>query len=223
LSDLSFDRDQQSIYENSLENPDYWDLRVWQAARATSAAPTYFPEFHDKASGLVFWDGGLYNNNPSEIALSESRRIWTDTTYDHPDILLSVGCGWGDKVEKRKKSWREWFASYRHIRVLVHRLEANMNSEDLWHKNFSTLSRQYPRRYVRLNPKFTRPPPKLDSLVDLNNKTLERTAKEYLEKEAVLDRVDEIAFRLVATSFFLKLSTRPTPEGNSDVNIEGGS
>jgi predicted acylesterase/phospholipase RssA len=38
------------------------DITIWEAARATSAAPTYFPEM--KFKGVAFWDGGLLNNNP---------------------------------------------------------------------------------------------------------------------------------------------------------------
>jgi hypothetical protein len=38
------------------------DITIWEAARATSAAPTYFPEM--KFKGVTFWDGGLLNNNP---------------------------------------------------------------------------------------------------------------------------------------------------------------
>ena len=38
------------------------DITIWEAARATSAAPTYFLEM--KFKGVTFWDGGLLNNNP---------------------------------------------------------------------------------------------------------------------------------------------------------------
>ncbi len=41
------------------------------AARATSAAPLYFPPFVDAASQHCFSDGGVGYNNPSEIAYNE--------------------------------------------------------------------------------------------------------------------------------------------------------
>ena len=36
---------------------------IWEVARATSAAPVYFPRF--EKGGLAFVDGGLGWNNPS--------------------------------------------------------------------------------------------------------------------------------------------------------------
>jgi predicted acylesterase/phospholipase RssA len=51
---------------------------IWQAARATSAAPSYFrPAWVNvPAPGGWYIDGGLRRNNPSEVALSEARKYW---------------------------------------------------------------------------------------------------------------------------------------------------
>lgn len=49
------------------------DLKVpaWKVARATSAAPTYFPSFRGIA-GQRLIDGGVWANNPTMVALIES-------------------------------------------------------------------------------------------------------------------------------------------------------
>lgn len=49
------------------------DLRVpaWKVARATSAAPTYFPSFKGLDSQRLI-DGGVWANNPTMVALVES-------------------------------------------------------------------------------------------------------------------------------------------------------
>jgi patatin-like phospholipase/acyl hydrolase len=49
------------------------DLKVpaWKVARATSAAPTYFPSFRGLDS-LRLIDGGVWANNPTMVALVES-------------------------------------------------------------------------------------------------------------------------------------------------------
>src|SRR5213079_2141007 len=53
---------------------------IWQAARATSAAPTYFkPIFIQKpAPGGWYVDGGLKRNNPSVTALNEAQERWSN-------------------------------------------------------------------------------------------------------------------------------------------------
>ena len=71
---------------------------IWQAARATSAAPSFFDPIHIEipAPGGWYVDGGLRHNNPSQLALEEARRIW-------PRIkrfcLVSVGTGRQSNVE----------------------------------------------------------------------------------------------------------------------------
>lgn len=50
--------------------------KLWQAARATSAAPFYFPAFHHEASDHPLDDGGIYRNNPTCLALSEVQALW---------------------------------------------------------------------------------------------------------------------------------------------------
>jgi len=54
---------------------------IWEAGRATSAAPTFFKPIKIKIPrpGATFVDGGLAYNNPAELALSEAEKIWTST------------------------------------------------------------------------------------------------------------------------------------------------
>jgi hypothetical protein len=65
---------------------------IWEAARATSAAPTFFKSIKiaKPPPGLEFIDGGLTYNNPAELALEEASRIWP-----HADkfCLVSLGTG----------------------------------------------------------------------------------------------------------------------------------
>ncbi len=54
--------------------PETFDYPLWAVARATSAAPTYFPPAEVTAQGGKRWvnvDGGLYANNPSIWALAD--------------------------------------------------------------------------------------------------------------------------------------------------------
>jgi predicted acylesterase/phospholipase RssA len=65
---------------------------IWQAARATTAAPTFFKAMPigNPPPAIIYVDGGLGYNNPSQLALVESRRIWgTEAKI----CLVSIGTG----------------------------------------------------------------------------------------------------------------------------------
>jgi patatin-like phospholipase/acyl hydrolase len=50
-------------YESGVVVPtEYKNWSIWEAARATSAAPTYFDRFYK--NDKIFVDGGLGFNNP---------------------------------------------------------------------------------------------------------------------------------------------------------------
>ena len=71
---------------------------IWQAARATSAAPSFFDPIHIEipAPGGWYVDGGLRHNNPSQLALDEARRIWPGVKRF---CLVSIGTGRQSNVE----------------------------------------------------------------------------------------------------------------------------
>jgi predicted acylesterase/phospholipase RssA len=61
---------------------------ILEAARATSAAPTYFPEA--EIDGNLYVDGGIGYNNPTEEAIREAHRIWPGREIG---CLVSLGTG----------------------------------------------------------------------------------------------------------------------------------
>lgn len=63
-------------------------FKIWEACRASSAAPGFFDDF--KTKGLVFQDGALIANNPSHIGLHETRRLWPSEKLQ---CLVSLGNG----------------------------------------------------------------------------------------------------------------------------------
>lgn len=70
-----------------------YDFPMKVAARATSAAPTFFEPVKIPAEGPAGYyalvDGGLYANNPSLCALIEGRSQWPG----EPTLLVSLGTG----------------------------------------------------------------------------------------------------------------------------------
>jgi uncharacterized protein len=72
-----------------------------EVARATSAAPTFFPPA--KVRGKAFIDGGVFANNPTMCVLAEVKKL-------HPDdevLVVSLGTGNADRPisYESAKSW----------------------------------------------------------------------------------------------------------------------
>src|SRR5260370_41600024 len=74
------------------------DCKIWQAARATSAAPTFFKRV-EIGMGQPFIDGGLGHNNPSSLVLEEAKRL-----FDARQIgcLVSIGTGQGEIISIKR-------------------------------------------------------------------------------------------------------------------------
>ncbi|XP_038997070.1 phospholipase A I-like isoform X2 [Hibiscus syriacus] len=73
---------------------------VWQAIRASSAAPYYLDDFSDD---VYRWqDGAIVANNPTVFALREAQLLWPDTKID---CIVSIGCC-SLPVKARKGGWR---------------------------------------------------------------------------------------------------------------------
>lgn len=76
------------------------DYKVWEAARATSAAPTYFPvanvgggqNANSNASERWALDGGVMSNNPTVWAVAEAFRTGMAKTLSDI-VIISLGTG----------------------------------------------------------------------------------------------------------------------------------
>ena len=78
-----------TVRENASTN-----CRIWEAARATTAAPTFFKHITIKDDGGAredFLDGGLRYNNPAQLVLSEALTVFGGASK--LGCLVSVGTG----------------------------------------------------------------------------------------------------------------------------------
>nr|WNB50467.1 calcium-independent phospholipase A2 [Hemiscorpius lepturus] len=72
----------QSLYPGSCNH------KLWQAIRASAAAPGYFEQYI--LDGLAHQDGGLIMNNPTALAVHEARLLWPKESIQ---CVLSLGNG----------------------------------------------------------------------------------------------------------------------------------
>ena len=63
---------------------------IWEAARATSAAPFYFPEA--LIDGVRYWDGAVTNNNPVE-------EVWAEKGTERVKCMVSLGTGMSEQTQ----------------------------------------------------------------------------------------------------------------------------
>ena len=65
---------------------------IWQAARATTAAPSFFKpmEIDTPPVPITYVDGGLGHNNPAHLAITEAGKLWS---MGNKFCLVSIGTG----------------------------------------------------------------------------------------------------------------------------------
>jgi patatin-like phospholipase/acyl hydrolase len=90
---------------------------MWEAAMATSAAPTFFPPYeletpHTTDEGhYALIDGGVFANNPSSLAIMEAMISYKNKTKEelHRKDMLVVSLGTGSVTRRFKyrdaKNW----------------------------------------------------------------------------------------------------------------------
>jgi predicted acylesterase/phospholipase RssA len=70
--------------------------KIWEAARATSAAPSFFDPIKIGKHGEEFLDGGTGANNPVRILWDEAQEIFLNKRQrpeDYLKCLVSIGTG----------------------------------------------------------------------------------------------------------------------------------
>lgn len=128
------------------------------ATRATSAAPTFFPEVKfpevkiPNKEQLNFWDGGLLNNNPID-QLWYARYELVEPEQPTPSVSCVISLGTG--YTKPGSPSDSWF-NLAGIASSVMGFATNTNAKGKDFSRHMTILRNRPEhsetRYVRLNP-----------------------------------------------------------------------
>ncbi|KAK3024840.1 hypothetical protein RJ639_045057 [Escallonia herrerae] len=145
---------------------------IWQAIRASSAAPYYLDDF---SNGIYRWqDGAIVANNPTMFAIREAQLLWPDAKVD---CLVSIGCG-SVPTKVRKGGWRYLDTG----QVLIE----SACSVDRVEEALSTLLPMLPEiQYFRFNPVDERCDMELDETDPAIWMRLEAATNEYIQNNSL--------------------------------------
>lgn len=178
------------------------------SARATSAAPSYFPAKFIRGLGFVQDGGAGKHNNPIDPAEWESNAIWNTG----PDLALSIGTGYTQDsgsptiaASKSRLRFRDRFFP-RLFRLFGAVLDAQSNWEDHLNRVRADQRHKYFRMNIALQEGFS-----LDDVDKIPE--MERLAKTFLYNYDFSSIIDA----LFAAAFFFELHKRPVTQKNSCV------
>lgn len=97
LSITTVDVDSGPTFFRSYDTqPPFNACKIWEIARATSAAYSYFESIEIGRDHIEFMDAGFGHNNPCIELVRESKRIFPDRSIG---CILSIGTGLGRATE----------------------------------------------------------------------------------------------------------------------------
>ena len=162
-----------------------------------------------------FTDGGLFQNNPVQIALEESKSLAkTWNLVPTPDVVLSVGTGLptsyvgtstqqqppsnSTEVSSAHKSWYRVLFS-----VVSFQVKINLDAEKHWRDHIKYVPELRSRMH-RINPYLGRDPPEMDDK-DCVPELSKTVAHDLQNKRSLRNKVREAACALAASSFYFEV------------------
>ncbi|KAK5093232.1 hypothetical protein LTR70_004875 [Exophiala xenobiotica] len=204
-------RNRSSGYRLQRSDDARKEALVWQAARATAAAPGYFRPA--VTSFGAFQDGCMVHNNPVNIALWESRVLWP--TITKPDVVLSLGTCTREVtpspiVGTPKLSIRDAFP-FRIARTFW----TSMDGQATWRDLMNRLDPEAQKDFFRLSIEYPGQEPAMD-----DHSAMDGLASAVrLHAVGVMERA-EVLMALLVSSLFFELSSLPVVVGGR-ISCEG--
>ena len=87
------------LFRTYQSHEPHFHCKIWEAARATSAAPTFFKRI-EIGRKQPFIDGGLGRNNPSQVVLDEAKALFG--ARRQIGCLVSIGTGQAEVIDIKK-------------------------------------------------------------------------------------------------------------------------
>ncbi|KAI9659446.1 MAG: hypothetical protein M1821_001704 [Bathelium mastoideum] len=183
------------------------ELRVWEAARATSAAPGFFKPFYHERSKATYMDGGICHNNPIVIAEKERKLVGGKFGDLLPDLVLSIGTGTtprprqDDDPNVSAPSLGVMNHLKHKIKIAKDHIRSALDCEQTWDNFLERVPREQHARYVRINPRLSMQTPKLDDLGSL--RVLQIAVQAQMPNDP---SILYVANKLISSCFYFELA-----------------
>ncbi|OTB15577.1 hypothetical protein K445DRAFT_366768 [Daldinia sp. EC12] len=165
---------------------EYRDIQIWEAARATTAAPSYFDPIELTRGGdrRKFIDGAMGCNNPAKEVVDEAAALFgTDCILG---CLVSLGTGFSGEVTIGEA--QKW---YKKLAALIINLKKIATDTEIVHKGLRSLIRADLDTYFRFQLPTGAEKIRLHDYRKLDE--LSQLMQVYIEKEsAEIDKVVRI-------------------------------
>ena len=176
--------------------------KIWEAARATSAAPTFFKRI-EIGKAQPFIDGGVGSNNPSWVVLDEANTLFGARPIG---CLVSVGTGQGETVAIKRPGFFQQVIPT----DVVDALKAiAIDCEDT-HEHMLRLFAQLPGTYFRLNVEQGMQGIKLSEWETLSK--VEAHTAQYLRRKEVNEKLTLLGKIIIAPKAQLTIEQLGTEE-----------
>ncbi len=146
------------------------NIKLKDALRAATAAPTYFIPKHLKIDQIdrVLVDGGVFANNPAACAYASAKRLFPNDEI----ILLSIGTGRTDRsiANSRRLGKIGWIKPLLHV----------MFASSLDSVNYQ-LDQVIGDKYIRIQSQLKLASADMDNITSKNIKSLQQEAKAMIE------------------------------------------
>ncbi|BET37232.1 patatin-like phospholipase family protein [Wolbachia pipientis] len=160
------------------------NIKLKDALRAATAAPTYFIPKHLKIDQInrVLVDGGVFANNPAACAYASGKRLFPNDDI----LLLSIGTGRTDRSIEYANSKR--FGKIGWIKPLLNVMFAS----GLDCVNYQ-MNQVIGNRYVRIQSQLKLASADMDNITSKNIKFLQQEAKAMIEdNQKVIEKFCDI-------------------------------
>lgn len=180
-----------------------YNFKVRDAARSTSAAPTYFEVAlvkNDIDAPFPLVDGGVFVNNPALVAYSEVRNmIFGEMEYPKAKDMMIVSIGTGSKTKTYEYDQVKDWGAVSWLGPIISIMMKGNSQTVHYHlkKIFETLEENDLADYHRLEPEILTAATDMDDASEENMNKLKSDALSYVSDNRVDKELEDIADKLI--------------------------